>query len=154
MSEDQPKIFVDESWKSQVQREKEEAARKAEEEKAAAPAEAPVEGSPEAPEGEEDHQASFTALVGSLATQAMFTLGLISDPNSGKVMVNLDAARYTLDMLAILREKTQGNLNAEEDEGLAQTCDELEQAFAVRVRQFEEQAMHQAGVDVQNLKGE
>ena len=81
MSEDGPKIFIDEGWKAQVQREKEEAAKKL------AAGTEPVAGEPEqadAPAGDEmleydPEQPSFSSLVGSLATQAMFALGLIAD---------------------------------------------------------------------------
>lgn len=157
MSEEEPKIFIDEGWKSQVQREKEEAARKAAEAQAA-PAAAPTPVNPILGDGDEgeplegEEEASFVSLVGSLATQTMFALGLIADPGSGQLMVNLDAARYTLDMLAVIGEKTKGNLTEEEDEALRQTCGELEQAFAVRLQQFQQQAMQQAGIDPNNLK--
>ena len=147
MSDDGPKIFIDEGWKAQVQREKEEAAKKLS-----------VEATPDAPAADhvpedsddvvldyDPEQASFSALVGSLATQAMFALGLIPDPDSGQVMVNLDAARYTLDLLAVLTDKTQGNLSSDESKMLLQTSGELEQAFAVRVQQFQEQALRQGG---------
>lgn len=147
MSEDGPKIFIDEGWKAQVQREKEEAAKKL-----AAAAESPAGNAPDTEAAADDpmldydpEQPSFSSLVGSLATQAMFALGLIADHESGQVMVNLDAARYTLDLLNILIEKTQGNLNGDESKMLLQTTGELEQAFAVRVQQFQEQAMRQAG---------
>lgn len=146
MSEDGPKIFIDEGWKAQVQREKEEAAKKV------GGVEPVADGAPQPDEASDDvvldydpEQASFSALVGSLATQAMFALGLIADPESGQVMVNLDAARYTLDLLSVLIEKTQGNLSSDESKMLLQTTGELEQAFAVRVQQFQEQAMRQGG---------
>ena len=145
MSDDGPKIFIDEGWKAQVQREKEEAAKKLVGE---SEAEAPATGPEDADDVVLDYdpeQASFSALVGSLATQAMFALGLIADPESGQVMVNLDAARYTLDLLAVLADKTQGNLSSDEPKMLLQTSGELEQAFAVRVQQFQEQALRQGG---------
>lgn len=146
MSEDGPKIFIDEGWKAQVQREKEEAAKKAAvaEPASDSPAEAEAPGDDVVIDYDPE-QASFSALVGSLATQAMFALGLIADPESGQVMVNLDAARYTLDLLSVLVEKTQGNLSGDESKMLLQTTGELEQAFAVRVQQFQEQAMRQSG---------
>jgi len=157
MSDDAPKIIIDEGWKAQVQREKEEAEKKAAQ---SAPASAPsaeaadphADGADGGPH--EMDEGNFTALVGSLATQIMYALGLIADPQGGQVMVNLDAARYTLDILAVLEEKTQGNLTAEEGELLAQSRAELEQVFALRVQQFEEQAMQQAGIDPNGLKGQ
>ena len=146
MSDDGPKIFIDEGWKAQVQREKEEAAKKlaAAEPAAGEPAQA-AETSEEPMLEYDPEQPSFSSLVGSLATQAMFALGLIADHETGQVMVNLDAARYTLDLLSVLVEKTQGNLSGDEAKMLIQTTGELEQAFAVRVQQFQEQAMRQGG---------
>jgi hypothetical protein len=143
MSDDGPKIFIDEGWKAQVQREKEEAAKKLAAEVAPAAPVVATDDSDEAVLDYDPERASFSALVGSLATQAMFALGLIADPDSGQVMVNLDAARYTLDLLAVLADKTQGNLSTDESKMLLQTSGELEQAFAVRVQQFQEQALRQ-----------
>lgn len=151
MSEEEPKIIIDEGWKAQVQREKEMATQAPEE---AAPAAAQEADQPQVEGDEAEEGASFTALIGSLATQIMFALGLVADPDNGQVMVNLDAARYTLDALTILDEKTQGNLTEEESAMLTQTRAELEQVFVMRVQQFEEQALQQAGVDLNNLKGE
>jgi len=157
MSDEEPKIFIDEGWKAQVQREKEEAARKA-----AAAATPEVGIAPESPAipdadaglGEEGEQTPFTTLVSSLATQSMFALGLIAEPGTGQVMLNLEAARYTLDMLLMLEEKTQGNLTPEESAMLAQASGELEEAFAVRAQQVREQAMRQGGIAPGNLDPE
>ena len=77
-------------------------------------------------------QASFSALVGSLATQAMFALGLI-------------AAQIALGLFHQHGEQIEGNLSGDESKMLLQTAGELEQAFAVRVQQFQEQAMRQGG---------
>ena len=149
MSEEASKIIIDEGWKAQVQREREQAVQPAENSAVESPA--VDEAMPEGTDPDEQ-PASFPALVGSLATQTMYTLGLVADPNGGQVMVNLDAARYTLDILEILEAKTAGNLDQEEQEMLTQTRSELEQVFGVRVQQFEEQALQQAGVDLNNIK--
>jgi len=152
MSEEEPKIFIDEGWKAQVQREKEEAARKAAENQPS-DNEEPADSAPEDLADADLEAASFTALVGSLATQIMFSLGLVAEPGSNRVMINLDAARYTLDILEVLRVKTEGNLTPEESEALVQSRDELEHAFAIRVQQFQEQALRQSGVDPADLRG-
>ena len=131
---DDAKIFVDEDWKAQVQREREAAAK--------APEEAPAE---EAAEGEIPEQASFLGLVGSLATQAMFALGLIAPQGQQQVMVDLDQAQYMLEMLNILLEKTAGNLNPEEDASLKQALAELGEVYVARVQQFQQQTIAQGG---------
>jgi len=156
MSDEERKLIIDEDWKSQAQREKEELAKKLAAEKTGQP-EAP--DMPDALAGEDgappQHE-PFLALVGSLATQCMFALGVIA-PQGGQgqqVMVNLDEAAVTLEMLKTLEEKTEGNLTDEESKALKEAARELERVFAARVQQFQEQAAQQQGVDFNNLKGE
>jgi Domain of unknown function (DUF1844) len=57
---------------------------------------------------------TFTTFVMSLVTQTLALLGEIPDPASGAVHVELSAARQLIDILAILSEKTRGNLDAGE----------------------------------------
>ena len=71
MSQDEPKIFIDEDWKAQVQREKEQALKATEASGEAEPAEAEAEAA-------EEGDSRFLVLVSSLATQAMYALGLIA----------------------------------------------------------------------------
>jgi len=169
---DEKKIFIDEGWKAQVQREKEEAARRVAEEAARKEQEAaakqetpeavPMEAAelpnagavavpPAAPEALEDDdapiEASFVTLVASLATQAMFALGVMAQPGAQQVMVNLDQAEFTIETLKVLQEKTRGNLSAEEEASLNEALNELPRLFAMRVQQFQEQAMKQGGLD-------
>lgn len=175
MSDDSPKIFVDEDWKARVQREREEAARKAEEAaKPQAPA-APVRvgGAPLPPQqsqglqaeasphgddqlGPEDGdgplEANFSTLVASLTTQAMFALGMIPQPGQDQLYVNLDQAAFTLETLAMLAEKTKGNLTPEEESYLAQALTELERVFQARIAQFQQQAMQEGGLDPGRLQ--
>lgn len=168
MADDERKIIIDEDWKARAQREKEEARRKAEEEKAtqetatpeagagaaAAPAPQAAAQSNEGDEGEEAQGPSFMALVSSLAAQCMFALGVLVPRDSQQVYVNLDEARYTIELINILRDKTQGNLTKEESDQLEATITELQQVFAARVQQAQEQAMNQSGIDPANLKGQ
>ncbi len=54
--------------------------------------------------------------ITSLSMQALIFLGVIGNPmNDNQVEVNLDQARLLIDTLAILKEKTKGNLNKEEE---------------------------------------
>jgi Domain of unknown function (DUF1844) len=58
---------------------------------------------------------SFAGFVISLATTAAVHFGDIADPNSGdRLEPNLDAAHQMIDLIALLQEKTKGNLTAEE----------------------------------------
>ena len=44
----------------------------------------------------------------------MVHMGEVADPASGRPSENMQAARQTIDILTILREKTKGNLSADE----------------------------------------
>ncbi len=144
MSDEQPKIIIDEDWKTQVQREREQA------------------NAPSAPDGQVaaseageavEFEANFESLVASLATQAMMALGVIAPQGAEQIPINLDQARFTLDTMAMLKEKTAGNLTEEEGAHLGEALTELQQVFTLRVRQFQEQALRQAGGDPESLKG-
>lgn len=140
MPDDEPKIIIDEDWKAQVQREKAQMEAKADEKPEAK----------EAPDGAEAAEASFGALVQSLAAQCAFALGLIAPPDTKQVMVNLDEARYCIETLVMLRAKTKGNLTADEEGVLTQTLAELQQVYVVRAQQVQEAALKQSGIDPRN----
>jgi len=53
-------------------------------------------------------------LVSQLATQALMGLGGMVDRESGKRMVDPELAKHHIDTLAVLEEKTKGNLTDEE----------------------------------------
>ncbi len=57
----------------------------------------------------------FPTFILSLASSAQVHLGLIPNPVSGKPEKNLGLAKQTIDILAVLQEKTKGNLAKEED---------------------------------------
>ena len=73
---------------------------------------------------------SFAAFVLSLAHTAAVHFGDIPDPVSGqKSEVNLPAAQQMIDILALLEEKTRGNLTAKERQLLDQILYELRLRF-------------------------
>jgi len=73
---------------------------------------------------------SFTAFVLSLASTAAIHFGDLPDLNSGdKTPQNLEAAKQMIDILALLEEKTRGNLTAEERQVLEQVLYELRLRF-------------------------
>jgi hypothetical protein len=77
---------------------------------------------------------SFAAFVLSLAHTTAVHLGDVPDPVSGqKTDANLPAAHQMIDILALLEEKTRGNLTAEERQLLEQILYELRLRF-VEVR--------------------
>jgi hypothetical protein len=87
---------------------------------AAAPEPAPAVEAPlpppptEAPAGADVPQLNFATFLISLSTQALALLGEIPDPVDGQTRVDLDGARQFIDILGMLRDKTRGNLDAQE----------------------------------------
>jgi len=61
-------------------------------------------------------EANFTSLVLFLTTIASQHLGVVKNPLTDKVEKNLELAKYTIDSLDVLRNKTKGNLTKEEEE--------------------------------------
>jgi len=59
-------------------------------------------------------EVTFTAFIVSLNSSALFHLGEIADPVTGKKEVDLTLAKHTIDTLKLLQEKTRGNLSSEE----------------------------------------
>ena len=89
---------VDEDWKKQVERDK---------------------GRGEAPKTRPEprggpREAAFVSFVSGLAMQAMMSMGEMPDPNTGMTRENLAEAKYLIDIIAMLEEKTKGNLTKEE----------------------------------------
>jgi len=127
--QDTPKIIIDDDWKAQAQAEKERLTA----EQKAAPAD---EGAAPAAPGERPPlpDASFSTLVTTTASQTLFALGAVPDPQTQKTYVDLDLARYHIDTLRILDEKTAGNLTDEEKALLDSTLYELRTHF-MRVSQ-------------------
>ncbi len=57
----------------------------------------------------------FSSLFLPFYTQALFKLGTAEDPISKKIDENTDLAKRLIDLLDLLKEKTQGNLKSEEE---------------------------------------
>jgi len=119
MAEEKPKIIVDDDWKAQAQAEKEKLAQQTEQKappagQAAAGAKPSDATRQRAGQRRELPPPSFTALVSSLATQAMFAMGGMEDPQTQRRYVDLELAKFHIDTLAVLEDKTRGNLSDEE----------------------------------------
>ena len=71
----------------------------------------------------------FQILVDFLARNAAVLLGGYTDPRTGQALLDLEGAREVIDMLDALREKTQGNLAAEDDRLLVEVLSSLKLTF-------------------------
>lgn len=67
----------------------------------------------------------FMQLVISLQAGAMQQMGKVASPLTGKVERDLDMAKHSIDMLAMIDEKTKGNLGEEEQKLLSHLLYEL-----------------------------
>lgn len=74
-------------------------------------------------------QMTFEHLLMSLSTSAMLQLGLVEDPEEGRLPADLTAAKQTIDLLGVLEQKTSGNLTPKEKQLLEQILAELRMAF-------------------------
>jgi hypothetical protein len=72
----------------------------------------------------------FTTFVLSLSHSALMHLGEAPDPDTGGVVQkNLPLARQTIDLIAMLEEKTKGNLTGDEERLLAQILFDLRMRY-------------------------
>ena len=126
MSEnDEPKIIVDEDWKAQVEQEKEQLKERESAESNAGTADDPMMQIPEA---------SIQVLLATIATQAISVMGLIPDPATGQVAdVNLPLAKHLVDTVAVIEEKTKGNLTDEEAALIKENLHQLRMAYVAAV---------------------
>jgi len=74
-------------------------------------------------------EVTFTAFVMSMNTSALFHLGEISDPASGEKQTDLVLAQHTIDTLAILEQKTKGNLTDDEQDLLKHVLYDLKMRY-------------------------
>lgn len=64
----------------------------------------------------QNYDASFSVLVTSIASGAAMSLGIAPNPNTGKPEIDLAMAKFNIDLLDVLNEKTKNNLNEEEQQ--------------------------------------
>ena len=129
-----PSIQVDSDWKAQAQAERDKLAQgEADQAEQAAPG-----GAGKLP------PADFKGLVGLLASQAVMGLGAMPDPSGRGVVVDLDGAKFSIDLLAMLEEKTAGNLTEDESAELNAVVIELRARF-VQITKMVAEQMTQGG---------
>lgn len=100
---------VDESWKEQAEREKHIPADPAKTPGASEVTPASAAGPEELP------QARFDLFASGLAMEALIALGDTPHPATRKQAVNLPQAKYLIDLIGVLEEKTRGNLSVDEE---------------------------------------
>ncbi|MDA8138794.1 MAG: DUF1844 domain-containing protein [Desulfobacteraceae bacterium] len=71
----------------------------------------------------------FSTFILSLNSSVLVQLGLIEDPATGQKTKNLALAKQTIDLMAVLEEKTRGNLTTDEDNILKNLLYELRMLY-------------------------
>lgn len=88
--------------------------------------------------------ASFVNFLSTLATNAAAALGAVPHPATGQRTLDLDSGKFWIDVLAMLREKTKGNLHAKEEKLLDGLLADLRMQYVTMVRATEEKLKAQA----------
>jgi hypothetical protein len=116
---EEKKIIIDEDWKQEAQKEKEVLAAEEDAEKE----KGEKEGRGRLPPGD------FAALISMLMTQALFAMGFLQIKGQENREPDLEMAKYNIDMLETLEEKTKGNLTEQEQKVLADTLSQLRMGY-------------------------
>jgi len=91
-----------------------------------------------------DDPASFVNFLTTLATNAAASLGAMPHPVTGQRSVDLETGKFWIDVLAMLREKTEGNLHPQESRLLEGLLGDLRMQYVQLVRATEEKLKQQA----------
>ncbi len=89
---------------------------------------------------EELSQLRFIQYVSILANSGMQQMGKIMNPVTGKTEKNLEAAKATIELLSMLKEKTKGNLKPDEEQILANALANLQLNYADEVGRTEKKS--------------
>jgi len=82
----------------------------------------------------------FSTFIFSLFSSALIQLGDMADPITGSMDPNLVAAKQTIDILDIMREKTEGNLTEEEGKLLQNASAELKWKYIDTVKKKDQES--------------
>lgn len=74
-------------------------------------------------------EANISTLALSLGSSAAMAMGLAPNPMSGKTEKNIEVAKFNIDMLVVLKEKTKSNLTKEEENLLHRMIVDLQMKF-------------------------
>ena len=121
---------VDESWKEQAEREKHVVTGSGP--TGAAPTAPQTQPAAETAGSDESPQARFDLFVSGLAVEAFVALGEMPHPRTKRQTINLPQAKYLIDLLGVLDEKTKGNLSVEEERLLKETLYQLRMQYLAK----------------------
>ncbi len=91
-----------------------------------------------------DDPASFVNFLTTIASQAAAALGAVPHPATGQRQVDLETGKYWIDVLAMLEERTKGNLHPQEARLTEGLLADLRMQFVQISRMAEEKLKQQA----------
>jgi hypothetical protein len=74
-------------------------------------------------------EASFSVLTMSIASSAAMALGLAPDPHTNETHKDKNMAKFNIDLLVMLKDKTKGNLNQDESKFIDSVISDLQIKF-------------------------
>jgi len=107
MMEEDIRKKVDASWKNQVKKERCQSQEK--------------QGS--------YHEPDFKIFISSLSMQTMIAMGKMQNPLTKKIEKNMEQAKYLIDTLGIIKDKTKNNLGKDEENMLAESLFNLRMMY-------------------------
>ena len=114
---------VDESWKSQVEKDR------------LVQKDGPPEKGPSPGRSKAAPETDFALFLSTLSMQVLVALGEVPHPATNQPEENPEQARYLIDILGMLQEKTKGNLTPEEAALLENILYELRMKYVAKVKQ-------------------
>lgn len=75
---------------------------------------------------QEKMEASMSILIMSIASSAVMAMGLSPDPQTGQTSKDKEMARFNIDLLLVLQQKTKGNLSNDEAQFLENLISDLQ----------------------------
>ncbi len=102
----------------------------------------PLEDDEDYPDAE--NPASFVNFLSTLATNAAASLGAMPHPATGQRTVDLESGKYWIEVLSMLKDKTNGNLHPKEAELMTGILSDLKMQFVQINRLAEEKLKQQA----------
>ncbi|MCU0237898.1 MAG: DUF1844 domain-containing protein [Pyrinomonadaceae bacterium] len=91
-----------------------------------------------------ENPASFVNFLSTLASQAFASLGAMPHPVTGQRSLDLETAKYWIEVLAMIKQKTDGNLLNKEAELLNGILSDLKMNFVQINKMAEEKLKQQA----------
>ena len=80
-------------------------------------------------------EVNFNSLIFSLSSSALLHIGEIADPQTGEKKKDLPMAKHSIDIIAMLKEKTKGNLDNEEQKFIDNILTDLRLRYVKAVKQ-------------------